>query len=182
MAVFLVDAVRRLFAILLKDLAVPNDIAGLRVRADDLHGDNGLEHDRLRLFDRIEEGLSARGDERDFLGIDRVVLAVGNHHLDVLQAITRQRPLLQQLQHTLADGRLELSGNRPAEDVPAPLQRRLAAARQRLDFEVDLPELAGAAGLLLVAVVALRGNRNRLAVRNLRRLGGDIQFELPVHF
>jgi hypothetical protein len=43
------------------------------------------------------------------------------------------------------------------------------AARQRLDAQVHLAELAGAAALLLVAVVALGRPRHGLAVGDARR-------------
>ena len=42
--------------------------------------------------------------------------------------------------------------------------------RQRLDAQVHLAELAGAAGLLLVAVMALGRTRDRLAIRDARRV------------
>ena len=55
------------------------------------------------------------------------------------------------------------------------------AARQRLDAQEHLAELAGAAGLLLVAVVAFGLGRDRLAVRDARRLGVDLDLERVVH-
>jgi hypothetical protein len=45
-----------------------------------------------RLLDRVEERLLARGDERDFLGIDRMMLAVVNDHAHVLQREAGDRP------------------------------------------------------------------------------------------
>ena len=52
-----------------------------------------------------------------------------------------------------------------------------ARAWQRVDAQVDLAELAAAAGLLLVAVVGLGLGRDRLAVGDLRLLGDDFQVE-----
>ena len=49
-----------------------------------------------------------------------------------------------------------------------------AAARERLDAQEHLAELPGAAGLLLVAVVALGRPRDRLAVRDLGRARLDL--------
>ena len=51
------------------------------------------------------------------------------------------------------DGRDELTGDRAAEDVV--LELEVAAARQRLDADLAVAELAVAAGLLLVPAVRL---------------------------
>ena len=63
----------------------------LRLGRDDLDVDDRLEHDRPRLDDRVEERLAPGGDERDFLGVDRVVLAVVDDHAHVLQRIAGDR-------------------------------------------------------------------------------------------
>ena len=68
----------------------------------------------------------------------------------------------------LLDGRDELPRDRAAEDVVHELE--VAAARQRLDLDLAVAELAVAAGLLLVPAVRLGGRGDRLAVRNPRRL------------
>ena len=81
----------------------------------------------------------------------------------------------------LEDRRLVLAGDRAAEDIPTELQRRLAAALGGLDVQVDLAELAGAAGLLLVAVVPFGLDRDRFLVRDLRLLRVDGQLEAVLH-
>ena len=73
-------------------------------------------------------------------------------------------PSVEHLAHAFLDRRDELAGDRAADDVVDELEAR--AARQRLDAQVHLAELAGAAGLLLVAVVAFGRTRDRLAVRH----------------
>ena len=70
-----------------------------------------------------------------------------------------------------------LSRDRAAEDVVDELE--VAAARQRLDPDLAVAELAVAAGLLLVAAVRLGGGRDRLAVGNPRRLELDLDAEAP---
>ena len=60
---------------------------------------------------------------------------------------------LQHLAHALLDGGNELAGNGAADDVVDELEA--APRAQRRDAQKHLAELAGAAGLLLVAVMAL---------------------------
>src|SRR6185503_446651 len=85
------------------------------------------------------------------------------------------RPLGQRRAHALLDARDELVRDRAAAHLVDELEA--GAARQRLDAQEDLAELAGAAGLLLVAVVALGAAGDRLAVRDLRLLGVDLDAE-----
>ena len=59
----------------------------LVVGRGDLDVDDRLEHDRPRLAERVEERLAAGGDERDLLGVDRVVLAVVDDDAHVLQRV-----------------------------------------------------------------------------------------------
>ena len=73
------------------------------------------------------------------------------------------------------DGRHELPRNRAAEDVVHELE--VGAARQRLDLDLAVAELAVAAGLLLVAAVRFRGRLDRLAIRDARRLQVDVDAE-----
>ena len=54
---------------------------------------------------------------------------------------------------------------------------RLDVARQRIDAQMHLAELAAAAGLLLVAMVAGPVAIDRLAVGDLRLVGDDLQLE-----
>ena len=118
----------------------------------DLQVDDRLEHLRPRLGDRVQERLLAGGDERDFLAVDRVVLAVVDDHAHVLQRIAGDRAAVQHLAHAFLHRGHELAGDGAALDLVDELEA--AAARQRFDAQEHLAELAGAAGLLLVAVVA----------------------------
>ena len=54
------------------------------------------------------------------------------------------------------------------------------AARQRLDLDLAVAELAVSAGLLLVPAVRLGRRLDRLAVRNARRLEVDVDAEPPL--
>ena len=69
------------------------------------------------------------------------------------------------------DRRDELARDRAAEDVVDELE--VAAARQRLELDLAVAELAVAAGLLLVAAVRLGRRRDRLAVGDARQLAGS---------
>ena len=62
----------------------------------------------------------------------------------------------------LLDRRDELPRDRAAEDVVDELE--VGAARQRLDLDLAVAELAVAAGLLLVPAVRLGRRRDRLAI------------------
>ena len=68
------------------------------------------------------------------------------------------------------DRRDELPRDRAAEDVVDELE--VAAARQRLDLDLAVAELAVAAGLLLVPAVRLGRRRDRLAVRECAAASG----------
>ena len=109
------------------------------------------------------------GDERDFLGVHRVVLAVVDRDAQVLDREARERPFAEHLAHALLHRRDVLAGNRTAEDVVDELEA--AAAPERLDAQVHLAELPGPAGLLLVPVMAVGRAGDRLAVRDARRVG-----------
>src|SRR6185437_1433248 len=82
-----------------------------------------------------------------------VVLAVVYRDADVLQGEAGQRALGEHLADALLHRRDELTGDSSADDVVDELEAR--AAVQRLDAQVHLTELTGAAGLLLVAAMAL---------------------------
>ena len=139
------------------------DVAHVRVGHEHVEVDDRLEHLRLGLRDRVEKRFLAGGDERDFLRIDRVVLAVVDDHAHVLQLIAGDGAVFEHLAHAFFDGGNELARNRAALDFVDELEA--AAARQRLDAQEHFAELAGAAGLLLVAVMAFglarRSSRDR---------------------
>src|SRR5690606_14045219 len=94
----------------------------------------------------------------------------------ILDRVARDRALGQHLSGAFLDGRYVLAGNRASDHLVRELESR--AARQRLDAQEDLAELARAAGLLLVAMVPLGAARHRLAIRDLRRTGLELEPEL----
>src|SRR5690606_36024963 len=124
------------------------------------------------LADGIEERLLAGGDEGDLLAVDRVVLAVIDDHPDVLHRVAGDRPSVQHLAHALLDRGQERARDGAALHLVDELEA--AAARQRLDTQEHFAELAGATGLLLVAVVALGTGRDGFAIRDARRTRGDL--------
>ena len=101
-----------------------------------------------------------------------MVLAVVHDDAHVLQRIAGDRPFGQHLAHAFLDRRNELVGDRAADHLVDELESR--AARQRLDSQVHLAELARAAGLLLVAAMAFRPARDGLAIGNARRMRLDV--------
>ena len=92
------------------------------------------------------------GHERDFLRIDRMVLAVVDDHAHVLQREARDRRLSSApARRPSCTAGINVLRNRAALDLVDELEA--GAARQRLDLQEHLAELAGAAGLLLVAMM-----------------------------
>ena len=142
-------------------------------RDDDLQVDDRLEQDRPGLDERLAEGRGRGGLERLLRAIDRVVPAEEDLDLDVHDRVARDDPLLQLLADALLDGRDELVGDH------APLDRvdevEPLAALARADAELDVGELAAAAGLLLVPVVRLGLARDRLEVGDVRDVGVDVE-------
>src|SRR5690348_2021331 len=97
-----------------------------------------------------------------------MVLAVIDGDADVLQRKAGQRAFRQHLAYAFFHRRDELTRDRPAHDVVDELESR--AALQRLDAQEHLAELSGAAGLLLVAAVAVGWAGHGLPVRDAGRM------------
>src|SRR5256886_5728702 len=108
-----------------------------------------------------------------------MALAVVHDHAHVLQREACDVAGVEHAAHTLLDRRDELVGDRAA--FHAVDEFEAAAAGQRLHFQEPLAELAGAAGLLLVAAVPFRARRDRLAVGNRRRAGVELELVLRRH-
>ena len=121
----------------------------------------------------LRKAVAAGRLERLLRAVDRVVLAEVDLHLDVHDLVARDHPLVHLLAHALLDGRDELVGDR------APLDRvdevEALAALAGPDPQVDLAELAAAAGLLLVPMVGLGLAQDRLEVGDVRHVGVHLQ-------
>ena len=138
--------------------------------------DDRLQHDRPRLLDRVEERLLAGGDERDFLRVDRMMLAVVDDHAHVLQRKAGDRAGHEHLLDALLHRGHELMRDHAALGLVDELEA--GAALARLDAQRHLAELPGAARLLLVPVEALGLAGDRLAIRDARRPRVDLELEL----
>ena len=108
-----------------------------------------------------------------------MVLAVVDVDAHVLQREAGERARGEHRLHALLHGGNERRGDGAALHRVDELEA--AATRQRLDLEVDLAELAGAAGLLLVPVVPFGRGGDGLAIRDARRARGDFELELARH-
>src|SRR5690606_24497973 len=111
-------------------------------------------------------------DEGDLLAVDTVVLAVVDGHADVLQRVSGDGAAGHDLAHALLDRGNELARDGAALDLVGELEA--GTARQRLDAQEHLAELAGAAGLLRVAVMTLGLAGDCLAIGDARWPGLDL--------
>ena len=123
--------------------------------------------------------LRAGGDERDFLRVDRMVLAVVDDDAHVLQRKAAIAPVPSTCSTPFCTAGMNWCGIAPpfvesTNSKPVP-------RAQRLDAQRHLAELAGAAGLLLVPVEALGRRGDRLAIGNARRPRLDLELELARH-
>ena len=114
-----------------------------------------LEQHRLALRQAFGDADAAGGPERHVGGIDRVIGAVDQRHRDIDHR-KAERPVLECVDHAFLDRRDVVARHHAAGDLV--LEREAGAARQRLDVEHDVAELAVAARLLLVPA-ALRRSR-----------------------
>ena len=112
--------------------------------------------------------------EGHFRTVDVVIRTVLDDHLQADDRIAGHRPLVDHLPETLLDGRNEVLGDPPADDLVLELERLRGVFRQRLHAADDVGVLARAAGLLAVLGVELAGLRRRLAVVDLRRADLDL--------
>src|SRR5262249_12136146 len=144
-------------------------VAGRRHR----HLEDGLEQHRLALGQAFGERNAGRHLERHFRAVDRVVLAVIERDLEVDHRLA-ERSLPEILAQALLARGAEVAWHHAAPDLVDEAETR--AARQRLDLDLDVTDLAVTAGLSLVARVLMGAGLDRLAVGypGRRRLDGDV--------
>ena len=90
------------------------NISHLRFGRDDLHVDDRLEDDRVRLGQRIEKCFATRGHKRDVLRIHRMRLAVVDDDAHVLQREAGDEAGVEDVAHAFLDRRDVLAGDRAA--------------------------------------------------------------------
>src|SRR5262249_4532506 len=108
---------------------------------------NWLKQHRLALRQALAHADPGRGAERKIGGVDAVIGAVGQYHLQIDNGKT-ERPSRKTVVDPFFDrgnvvARYRATNNRFVE-------LEAFTARQRLDFQYDIHELRVAAGLLLV--------------------------------
>src|SRR5687767_10396072 len=101
-------------------------------------------------------------------------LAVVDGHAHILQRISRDVTALENVAHSFLDGWNELLGDRAAFHRVDELES--LAARQRLDLEEDFTELSRTTGLFFMTAVTVGFGGDRLAKRNRRRMGVELDF------
>ena len=104
-----------------------------------------------------------------------MLLAVEDRCLHIYHRVTGQRAGIYCLPDTLLDRRLEGSRDSAAKDIPTRTRSRCRAPW--FHPHVDFGELAGAAGLFLVAVHGAAGPGNRFLIRHLGHRGFQSQPE-----
>ena len=144
-----------------------------------------------RLLERLLEAKIAGDLERDVLRVHRVHLAIVELDLHIHHAIAGQDAFLARLHDALLHRRHET----PVHVLARKRFRKLeaAVARLRLDLHPDFGELAGAARLLLVAILGVAPALDGLAIPHARldqfdvhvvtaaeALGDDLQVQLAL--
>src|SRR5205085_8789298 len=93
--------------------------------------------------------------ERHFRRVDVVILAIDQPDAEIDDRISGEVPAEPGVLNPFLDGGDVLARNRPAEDLVDKFE--VGAARQRLDLDLAVGELAVTAGLLLVTSMRVRG-------------------------
>ena len=138
---------RRLFR---SPISVPANSSGASISTFMM----GSSRQGLACFHAFAEGEAAGHLERHFVGVDVVIAAVVDGDLEVDDRVAGEIAARGRLDDAFFDGGDEVARNGAAEDLVGELEA--AAARQRLHADLAVAELAVAAGLLLVAALALR--------------------------
>ncbi len=107
------------------------------------------------------------------------MLAVVHRHPYILHGIAGNCAAFQHLANAFFHGRNELIGDGASHNLVDKFET--AFSRHGLYSKINLAELAGAAGLLLVAVMAFRRFGDGFAVRDARRLRVHLHIVLLRH-
>src|SRR6266545_2403511 len=151
---------------------------------DDLDGEHRLEQHRAGLAGGILEGHRTGDLERELGGVDVVVGAVLQRHLDVHHRVAGEHAELHRLLAALVHGRDVLPRDAATGDGVDELVAALAAGLRtgRLDVDDHATELTRTTGLLLVRVVDLLDlPGDGLAVGHLRLADVRLDPELALH-
>jgi hypothetical protein len=137
----------------------------------DFHVDDGFEKHGAGFGDGVAEGPFAGGFEGDFFAVDRMVLAVVDDHADILDGVAGDGAGFEHFADAFFDCGMYWPGMVPPKTSST--NSKPFAAIERLDAEIDFAELAGAAGLLFVAVMAFGGGADGFLVGDFGGLGVD---------
>src|SRR5215213_2377882 len=106
------------------------------------------------------------------VGVNCVIGAVNQHGFEVNQRIARDSAVRGRLDDALLDGRAEILRDSAAENLVFKLEA--SAARQGLEDDFAISELAAPASLFLVASLNFGALRDRLFVWNFRWMKRDL--------
>src|ERR671916_209799 len=162
---------------------VADDVAHVVLGRDHLDGHHRLEQGRAGLARGLLEDHRAGDLEGHLRGVDLVVLAVDQGGLDAHHRVAGEDAVLHGVLHALVDRGDVLPRDATTGDgVDELVGGGVTADLQRLQRHLDLRELTGPTGLLLVGVVVLLdGLADRLAVGDLRLADVGLDLELAPH-
>src|SRR6185312_15140875 len=112
------------------------------------------------------------GLERRIRRVDGVIGAVDQRHREIDHGKAK-RPGFEEIDDALLDRWNEIPRHHAAAD--AILEKKTRTARQGLDLEHDVAELAMPAGLALVAAALRRGSLDGLLIGDLWTVGVELQ-------
>src|SRR5262245_18560971 len=153
---------------------VADDRAGIVLRGHHLDLHDRLEQHGRALLQGLAQRRAGADFERERRRIDVVVFAVDQRHLEIDHREAGEHAGAEHRLEALLDAGDVLLRHRSADDLI--LELEAAGRRQRLGDDLDLRELAGAAGLLLVRVIDRDLLGDLLAIGHLRR--ADIGLDL----
>src|SRR5690606_27732224 len=162
---------------------VADDISHVLLRSTDLDVHERLEEDGLRLAQSLLGSHGAGDLERHLRGVDVVVGTVQEHSLDVHDRVAGHDAALQGVLDARVHARDVLARDAATGDLVLELvEHAVLGVHERAEGQLDLRELAGATGLLLVGEVELLHRPlDGLAVGDLRLADVRLDVELAAH-